>query len=60
MGTTGEGGRAVILSLLALGFLLLSSLGMPVAFAIAMTSVLVLLLDGSVPLVLAPSACSSS
>jgi C4-dicarboxylate transporter DctM subunit len=44
----------VTLSLLALGFLLFSSLGMPVAFAIAVTSVLLLLLDGSVPLVLAP------
>lgn len=42
------------LAILALGFLLFSSLGMPVAFSIGVTSIVVLLLDGSVPLVLAP------
>ena len=42
------------LGLLVGGFLLFSCLGMPVAYAIGVTSVLLLLLDGTVPLVLAP------
>ncbi len=42
------------LSLLVVGFLVFSSLGMPVAYAIGVTSVFLLLLDGTVPLVLAP------
>lgn len=42
------------LGLLVAGFLLFSSLGMPVAYAIGVTSVFLLLLDGTVPLVLAP------
>ncbi|MFB3819454.1 MAG: TRAP transporter large permease [Candidatus Methylomirabilales bacterium] len=42
------------LTLLVAGFLLLSSLGMPVAYAIGVTSVLLLLVDGLVPLVVAP------
>jgi tripartite ATP-independent transporter DctM subunit len=44
----------VTLSLLVFGFLLFSCLGMPVAYAIGVTSVFLLLLDGTVPLVLAP------
>jgi C4-dicarboxylate transporter DctM subunit len=44
----------VTLGLLVGGFLLFSCLGMPVAYAIGVTSVLLLLLDGTVPLVLAP------
>jgi tripartite ATP-independent transporter DctM subunit len=42
------------LNLMIFGFLVLCSLGMPVAFAIGFTGLVVLLLDGSVPLVLAP------
>jgi C4-dicarboxylate transporter DctM subunit len=42
------------LTLLVLGFLLLSSLGMPVAYAIGVTSIFLLVIDGTVPLVVAP------
>lgn len=42
------------LTALVLGFLFLSSLGMPVAYAIGVTSVFLLLMDGTVPLVVAP------
>lgn len=42
------------LNLMIFGFLVLCSLGMPVAYAIGFTSLVLLLLDGSIPLVLAP------
>jgi C4-dicarboxylate transporter DctM subunit len=42
------------LNLMIFGFLVLCSLGMPVAYAIGFTSLVILLLDGSIPLVLAP------
>jgi C4-dicarboxylate transporter DctM subunit len=42
------------LNLMIFGFLVLCSLGMPVAYAIGFTGLVILLLDGSVPLILAP------